>query len=226
MSRAVNHRRRAFSLIELVIVIIIMGVISAIAIPRMMRGAEGADITGLQADLAVLRNAVEMYRYEHQAFPALVTFETQLTTVTQGDGSAWATGPKYGPYLIKMPPLKTGTYKDESAHCRPRHRAPGRRGREQRLAVRRRHRLDLGRTTRTTSTSESTLRSRRVTNEQAEPPGEEGSEEAHRSRRQTFQAAGGFCRFLRASGGRKGDEPSDQPANRTEGAAASACSNW
>ncbi|MHC5113198.1 MAG: prepilin-type N-terminal cleavage/methylation domain-containing protein [Planctomycetota bacterium] len=119
MSRAVNHRRRAFSLIELVIVIIIMGVISAIAIPRMMRGAEGADITGLQADLAVLRNAIEMYRYEHQAFPVLATFETQLTTVTQADGSAWTTGPKYGPYLIKVPPLKTGNNKDETAVAAP-----------------------------------------------------------------------------------------------------------
>ncbi|MCP3904436.1 MAG: prepilin-type N-terminal cleavage/methylation domain-containing protein [Planctomycetes bacterium] len=109
-----NHRRRAFSLIELVIVIIIMGVISAIAIPRMMRGAEGADVTGLQADLAVLRNAIEMYRYEHQAWPTLLDFETQLTTVTQADGATWSSGPKYGPYLVKVPPLKTGNYKDQT----------------------------------------------------------------------------------------------------------------
>jgi type II secretion system protein G len=111
----VRHRkpRRAFSLIELVIVIIIMGVISAIAIPRMMKGADNADVTGLQADLAVLRGAIEMYRYEHAAFPGAATIATQLTTETQKDGSAWVSGDKYGPYIVKVPPLKTGAHKGD-----------------------------------------------------------------------------------------------------------------
>ena len=96
---------RAFSLIELVIVIIIMGVISAIAIPRMMRGTDNADVTGLQSDLAVLRSAMEMCRYEHGAYPADAdAFVAQLTTVVSG----------YGPYIIKVPPLKTGVKKGEA----------------------------------------------------------------------------------------------------------------
>lgn len=106
--------RRAFSLIELVIVIIIMGVISAIAIPRMMKGADNADVTGLQADLAVLRGSIEMYRYEHAAFPQAVNIVAQLTEVTQQDGMPWATGEKYGPYIVKVPPLKTGTHKGDT----------------------------------------------------------------------------------------------------------------
>ena len=69
-----RRNRKAFSLIELVIVIIIMGVISAIAIPRMVRGAEGADVTGLQSDLAVLRGAIEMYKYEHTIHPTVAAF--------------------------------------------------------------------------------------------------------------------------------------------------------
>ncbi|MBT8484521.1 MAG: prepilin-type N-terminal cleavage/methylation domain-containing protein [Phycisphaerales bacterium] len=109
-----TKNRRAFSLIELVIVIIIMGVISAIAIPRMVRGAEGADVTALQADLAVLRGAIEMYRYEHGIWPDPAQFQAQLTGTTIADGTPDAMG-QFGPYLVKMPPLKTGAQKDEVA---------------------------------------------------------------------------------------------------------------
>jgi general secretion pathway protein G len=102
------HRqtRRAFSLIELVIVIIILGVISAIAIPRMISGADNADVTAMQADLAVLRSAMEMCRYEHAGFPAdAVEFVDWMTTTVSGKG----------PYIIKIPPLKTGAQSGETA---------------------------------------------------------------------------------------------------------------
>ena len=105
---SLHRSRKAFSLIELVIVIIIMGVISAIAIPRMVRGAEGADVTGLQADLAVLRGAIEMYRYEHTIFPTVAAFDAQLTDQSDAAG---APGTDFGPYVVKIPPLKTGPNK-------------------------------------------------------------------------------------------------------------------
>ncbi len=93
---------RGFSLIELTIVIIILGVISAIAIPRMIKGAENADVTALTADLAVLRGAIEMCRYEHAAYPSnAIEFRDWLTTTVLGNG----------PYIVKIPELKTGIQK-------------------------------------------------------------------------------------------------------------------
>jgi len=111
MTAGFRTNRRAFSLIELVIVIIILGVISAIAIPRMMRAGEGADVVGLQSDLQVIRGAIEMYRYEHQAFPTLAAFSDQLTKETDASG---ALGTGFGPYVVSIPPLKTGTHKDDT----------------------------------------------------------------------------------------------------------------
>ena len=97
---------RGFSLIELTIVIIILGVISAIAIPRMIKGAENADVTALTADLAVLRGAMEMCRYEHAAYPSTaLEFNDWLTTTVLGNG----------PYVIKVPELKTGLQKGNTA---------------------------------------------------------------------------------------------------------------
>ncbi|HOA72617.1 MAG TPA: type II secretion system protein [Phycisphaerae bacterium] len=112
MSRS---RTTGFSLIELVIVIVILAVISAIALPRISRGAKGADESALGQNLAVLRTAIETYAAEHGGkFPTVAEFEDQLTKYTNKAGTATSTtrdeanGIIYGPYLHKVPPLTVG----------------------------------------------------------------------------------------------------------------------
>jgi prepilin-type N-terminal cleavage/methylation domain-containing protein len=112
--------RRAFSLIELVIVVVIIGIIAAIAIPRMSRGATGAADGSLTADLAVLRNAVDLFQAEHQGtYPtdnttlvAQITGYTDINGVvgTKGDGKSI-----YGPYLRAIPPLPVGNDKGKTS---------------------------------------------------------------------------------------------------------------
>lgn len=113
-----NNTRRAFSLIELVIVVVIIGIIGAIAIPRMSRGAAGAADSGLVADLAVMRSAIDLYKAEHGgANPAFATIEDQLTTYTNEGGTANATQTAVyylGPYLREIPTLKVGSNKGKS----------------------------------------------------------------------------------------------------------------
>lgn len=110
-----NQRKRGFSLIELVIVVVIIGIIGAIAIPRMSRGSEGAADSALAGDLAVLRNAIDLYAAEHQGqFPTVAAIADQLTRLTDGDGNVddgtgKGGGYIYGPYLRKVPPLPVGS---------------------------------------------------------------------------------------------------------------------
>lgn len=108
----IRTKRQGFSLIELVIVVVIIGIIAAIAIPRMSRGAAGAADSALSADLAVLRNALDLYATEHGGtYPALATFEAQLTQYTDAGGTPSATKSStaiYGPYLRKIPALPVG----------------------------------------------------------------------------------------------------------------------
>ncbi|MGE5607762.1 MAG: prepilin-type N-terminal cleavage/methylation domain-containing protein [Bacillota bacterium] len=110
-----TRSHRGFSLIELVIVVLIIGIISAIAIPRISRGSGNAADAALSGNLAVLRNAIELYGTEHNGdFPkidATDTFEKQLTLFTdaKGNTSETKTGDYvYGPYLRKVPPLPVG----------------------------------------------------------------------------------------------------------------------
>lgn len=116
MGPNISIKRRGFSLVELVIVVVIMGIIGAIAIPRMSRGASGAGESALLADLAALRNAIELYAAEHDGtYPAVLTITAQLTTYTDAAGDAQATADAthvYGPYLHSIPTLKVkGTRK-------------------------------------------------------------------------------------------------------------------
>src|ERR1700736_605396 len=81
--------RIGFSVIELVIVMVIIGIIAAIAIPRMSRGSQGAAENALAGDLAVWRSALDLYQNEHGgAYPKdNSTIITQLTQYTDSTGA-------------------------------------------------------------------------------------------------------------------------------------------
>jgi general secretion pathway protein G len=118
MSRRSNPRA-GFSLLELVIVIVIIGIIAAIAIPRMSRGAAGAADSALSGNLAVLRNAIDLYAAEHTgAYPKLATISDQLTKYSDHAGATSDTKDAdhpYGPYVRAIPPLPVGADKGKTS---------------------------------------------------------------------------------------------------------------
>jgi prepilin-type N-terminal cleavage/methylation domain-containing protein len=112
-----TQSRRAFSLIELVIVVVIIGIIAAIAIPRMSRGAAGAADSALTANLAVLRNSIDLFQTEHGGtFPSgtSANVKAQLEGYTNEGGTVGAKGDGtsiFGPYLRSVPKLPVGANK-------------------------------------------------------------------------------------------------------------------
>ncbi len=115
MKRNTRDGRNAFSLVELVVVIVIIGIIAAMAIPRLSRGSAGAADSALAGDLAIMRNAINMYAAEHNSnFPSGTAAEIadQLTKYSDIDGNTQGTKDgtfKYGPYLVAVPPCPVVT---------------------------------------------------------------------------------------------------------------------
>ncbi|RMF80832.1 MAG: prepilin-type N-terminal cleavage/methylation domain-containing protein [Planctomycetota bacterium] len=111
---ALIPKRRAFSLVELVVVIVIIGILAAMAIPRLSRGSAGASSASLAGNLAIVRNAINMYAAEHNnKFPGDggADMVAQLTTYTSATGATNASKTavyKFGPYLVAIPPCPVG----------------------------------------------------------------------------------------------------------------------
>ncbi len=106
--------RRGFSLIELVIVIVIMGTVAAIAIPRMSHAAQSAAAANLRASLKTLNTATEMYALEHEGLnpaqapsgavdPLVKNLVHRLTRTTSVSGELLALRRPFGPYLRAIP---------------------------------------------------------------------------------------------------------------------------
>jgi general secretion pathway protein G len=104
--------RRAFSLVELVVVVVIVGILAAIAIPRFTSAGESATDSALAADLETLRKAIDLYHGEHLGkYPDLARVSDQLTQYTDVHGNVSPTrtsAHSLGPYVRAIPALKVG----------------------------------------------------------------------------------------------------------------------
>lgn len=96
-----------FTLVEVLIVVVILGILSAIVIPQFSSAADESRQSALRQDLFRMRQQIELYRNEHDgSVPTLANFIDQVTlaTNTAGDTAAPGTaGYPHGPYLQKMP---------------------------------------------------------------------------------------------------------------------------
>jgi type IV pilus assembly protein PilA len=94
--------RSAFTLIELLIVVVIIGILAAVAIPKFQNTKGRANAAALRVDLRNLAVAEEAYFYEKAAYaddPSLLNYRTSpgvtitLATPVPGGWVATATHP-------------------------------------------------------------------------------------------------------------------------------------
>ncbi|MGC9328486.1 MAG: prepilin-type N-terminal cleavage/methylation domain-containing protein [Candidatus Hinthialibacter sp.] len=66
--KSCSHSSRAFTLIELLIVVAIIGILAAIAVPNFLNAQTRAKVARTWADLKTLINALEQYRLDNNAY--------------------------------------------------------------------------------------------------------------------------------------------------------------
>ena len=71
MNQALIARRqsRGFTLLELMVVIVIIGVLAALIAPKVLENVDKAKITAANADISNLMNALKMYKLDNGRFP-------------------------------------------------------------------------------------------------------------------------------------------------------------
>src|SRR5207249_6284064 len=98
-----TERRSAFTLIEVLIVVVIMAILAATIIPQFTDSTKDAKASTVKFNLATLRSQIQLYRTQHSGVCPTGTL-AELTTTTDISGTA-GTGAAfvYGPYLRDLP---------------------------------------------------------------------------------------------------------------------------
>ncbi|MEO7087120.1 MAG: prepilin-type N-terminal cleavage/methylation domain-containing protein [Gemmatimonadaceae bacterium] len=91
-----RHVRRGFTLIELLIVVAIIAILSAIAIPKFAATKGNAYFAGMRSDLRNLVNSEESFFFDHSAYTIVLdSLHYQMTTgntvtITEATLSGWS----------------------------------------------------------------------------------------------------------------------------------------
>ena len=90
------RRKAGFTLIEILLVVVIIGILAAVAVPRLTGKVESAQRNAAKQGIAVIEGAIDVYEVDNGKLP-----ESLQNLMTKGGEANWQ-----GPYLRKAESLK------------------------------------------------------------------------------------------------------------------------
>ena len=101
MARQVGGRRarqQGFSLIEIMVVVVIIGILAALIVPRLMDRPDQARVVAARQDIAALMQALKLFKLDNGRYPSAEQGLQALVKPPQGSGAMPVT-----PYLDRLP---------------------------------------------------------------------------------------------------------------------------
>jgi len=100
---------RAFTLVEILIVVVILGILAAMVVPQFANASQSAQTSSMKSSLQVIRAQIEIYHAQHNStYPSLADLNAAwnvLTSRTDALGNVGTVDGVHtlGPYIKKMP---------------------------------------------------------------------------------------------------------------------------
>ena len=95
-NRRLRTRSAGFTLIEIMVVIVILGILAALVVPKVMSRPDEARVVAAKQDIASLAQALKLYRLDNKRYPtteqglqALVTRPTQTPVPDNWKGGGY-----------------------------------------------------------------------------------------------------------------------------------------
>jgi general secretion pathway protein G len=94
-------RSRGFTLIEIMVVVVIMGILAALVVPKLMGRTDDARIMAAKQDISTIMQALKLYRLDNSRYPT--TEQGLQALVAKPTGGPIPSNWKEGGYIEKLP---------------------------------------------------------------------------------------------------------------------------
>jgi general secretion pathway protein G len=101
MNKVNSHKQHGFTLLEVMVVIVILGILASMVVPNLMGNKDKADHQKAVSDIVALENALDMYRIDNSRYPT--TDQGLEALVNKPDSDPEPRNYQDGGYIKRLP---------------------------------------------------------------------------------------------------------------------------